>query len=1111
MSLKKALLSAAIISALAGCGGGGSSSDGAVSPGNGLNNNKPTIPDTGENQNKPLIGKFTDSAVSNIAYVVHDQNDKQLIEGLTNEKGEFEYFPTSTITFKVGSITLGTTAAKSDVTPVDLPSPLKVAQFLQSIDQDGNPDIDGIQIPDSLHGNNVDVINALKDFDELSSEDFAIELQKVLDRLNETAEGVTYTLVSVDQAKQHLEKNPVIVEEGGFQNMMQKRLIESLEQLSEGAFFRALSEVEGIENLLIDKPYPYRFAFTTKDGEIDIAETNRKILLINQFEEQALDFETLRTPEGLEAFYNTLASLTGLDSALFVQQSYRYIDLGFENGNRKVNIEKSLYRARAIAKVESTMKTENKYTYEDISSDLQQAEFSIDSIIILYTLENKVPGQDYLLSNVLKLENPSVNAMQSIVDSTNTLAAYARSYVKWPQQSRFPDSVVLDTAPTSQELQELVLNAGFVLPKDVQNNNSVDHKPDLILDANENVLDIHATQRSIDNLSVPGVASVSVQSNKLNGHKHRHAIIKNDGSVLSWRIDGRLKWSVVQNPIIKSFNADNQDNPVTQVFVNSSYFAAIRKDGSVITWDTRLEDQVFKIYQELDGTTKALDIAATANAFAVLRENGSIVVIGHGNATDLTEVREDLMLSDGQRFVSISSTKDSFAALRNDGVIVSWGNISAEDLRKLKLEFPGEDPQRPQDSANQAALQIVSNQGAFAAIKKDRSVFTWGSVGFGADSRKVEQDLNGSSDIVRLVASQGAFAALRKDGKVVAWGSKTKGGVLQASVADYPDWLYEDKENNVFASWLYESYGDGNGGIDFDKVHSELIYVGATMPEEPAELETGVVALYANDDGFTALKENGKHQAWGYEAELTTEHKQLISASDITRVWAKEKIYVAEKSDGSLVTWGRSFSPEREEIPFPSEKLDGTVKVKNVKIALGSVAVLMENGSIIQWGTIGLEITPNYQIGKTPTPRIQLDNAKFDGSNPIVELSATESSFIALHEDGSVTTWGNSWNGGNSEFLRRELGAQNTNVAYPITDADNDGLDSQEERALGTSPNVRDSDNDGVPDGIEVNSMGTQPLNDYSKPFESVNGVLQPLPEDRLMINSQTGAPASWN
>ncbi|BCL69347.1 hypothetical protein TUMSATVNIG1_12910 [Vibrio nigripulchritudo] len=1112
MSLKKALLSAAIISALAGCGGGGSSSDGAVSPGNGSNNSKPTIPDTGENQNKPLIGKFTDSAVSNIAYAVQDENGKQLIEGLTNEKGEFEYFPLSTITFKVGSITLGTTAAKSDVTPVDLPSPTKIAQLLQSIDQDGDPDINGIQIPDSLHGNeNTDVVNGLKDLDDLSDKEFKDKLEIVLNRLNETTDGVTYTFVSVDQAKQHLEKNPVIVKAGGFKSMMHKRLIETPEELSDGAVFRVLSQIEGIENLLDDKPY--QFAITKSEGDIDTTETNQKILLINQFEEQALDYATLKTPEGLEAFYSTLASLAGLDSAHFVQRSYLYVKYGFdvETGKRTVDIAKTLYRARAMAKVEATINSGTKYAYEDVVSDLEHAGYPIENVFNLYTVENKVAGQEYLLSNVLKLETPSIGAMQTIVDSTNTLASYARSYIKWPAQSRFPDSVVLDTEPTTQELQALVINAGFIIPEDAQNRSGIDHKPDLILDADDNMLDIHATQRSIDNINVTGVASVSVKGIKnaleIDMRNVPPLVIKNDGSVLSWKIDANTDWfgNVTQHkPIFRLFNLEHKDNPVTQVFVNASYFAAIRKDGSVVTWDTGLKDEVAKQHVELDGTIKAVDIAATKDSFAVLRQDGSIVIIGPAIDTD---AQEDLKLSDGKRFVSISSTRDSFAALRNDGAIVSWGNVSAEDKLKLKLELPGEDPQRPQDSANQAALQIVSSQGAFAAIKKDGSVFTWGSVGFGADSTRVSEVLNGSSPIVRLVASEGAFAALRKDGKVVAWGSKTKGGVLQPSVTDYPSYLYSDVENKVFAEWVYETYGDGNGGIDFDRLHKLAVYSGITMPEDITELETGVIGLYANNRGFTALKENGKHQIWGSEVAVTDEEKQLIDASKITRVWADQDIYVAEKIDGSIVTWGRSFSTERGHTLFPAEKLDGTVKVKHIEITSGTVAVLMNDGSVVQWGVRGFVLIPNSMS----LPKIYLDSTKIDGSNPIVELSSKNSYFIALHEDGSVTTWGTNWFGGNSEFLRRELGAQNTNVAYPITDADNDGLDSLEERALGTSPNVRDSDNDGVPDGIEVNSMGTQPLNDYSKPFESVNGVLQPLPEDRLMINSQTGAPASWN
>lgn len=1111
MSLKKAFLSAAIVAALAGCGGGGDSSPSNTNSSG--NVGKPTTPDTGENTVKASIGTFTDSAVFNIAYVSRDQSGNVTASGFTNERGEFEYYANNTVSFLLGKVVLGTVLAKKDVTPVDFPSPLKVAQILQSVDMDGNPDLDGIQIPESLHDSDSVVNTSLIGFNTLNPSDFETKVQSILDTLNGSTEGITYTFVNADSAQTHLDKNPVIQAKGGFQDMMLKRLIDTPEELSDGAVFSALSKVEGIENLQDDKPY--QFAITTKEDELDVVETNRKIQLINQFEVQALDFATLRTPEGLQAFYETLSVLSGLDASYFVQQSYRYIKFGFENGSRTVDIVKTLYRARAMAKVEATLHSGENHSLEGIQSDLDKAEFPLKTVMNLYPLENKVRDQEYLLGNALNAESPSTLTMQAIVDATNTLASYARSYVKWPLQSRFPDSVILQTELTIDELQALVVKAGFEIEEKTVNGAIIDHKPDLVLDANNNTLNVNLTQLNINSTRSPGIASVGVQSNTLNDDNHRHAVIKNDGSVLSWRIDGSLTRSfetgVRQIPIVRSFNKANQSNPVTQVFTNSSYFAAIRQDGSVISWDTRLENETANYFASLNGHVKAIDIVSTSNAFAVLKEDGSIEVIGHGKETDTTSVSQDIALSNGQRFVSISATKKSFAALRNDGAIVSWGNISDEDLTKIKLELPGEDPQRPQDSANQAAIQIVANQGAFAAIKKDGSVFTWGDVGSGSDSSKVISELNGSSPVVRLVAAKGAFAALRKDGKVIAWGSKTGGGVLKASVSDYPDWMYADKENNIFANWLYESYGDGNGNIDFDKVHSELIYVGATMPEDPTELEKGVTALYANHEGFTAIKENGKHQTWGYEANMTAEEKQSIVATDITRVWASDRIYVAEKTDGSIVTWGRSFSTERGHTLFPADKLDGTIKVKNVKIALGSVAVLMEDGSVIQWGTVGFEITPNYQIGNTPTPRIQVDRARFDGSNPIVELSTTENSFIALHEDGSVTTWGRSWAGGNSEFLQRELGAQNTNVAYPVTDADNDGLDSQQERALGTSPNVRDSDSDGISDGVEVNSMGTQPLNDYSKPFESVNGVLKPMPEDRLMMNPQTGSPASWN
>ena len=53
-------------------------------------------------------------------------------------------------------------------------------------------------------------------------------------------------------------------------------------------------------------------------------------------------------------------------------------------------------------------------------------------------------------------------------------------------------------------------------------------------------------------------------------------------------------------------------------------------------------------------------------------------------------------------------------------------------------------------------------------------------------------------------------------------------------------------------------------------------------------------------------------------------------------------------------------------------------------------------------------------------------------------------------------------------------------IAPPIlnVDADGDGLFNDQEIKLGTDPQKKDSDNDGLEDGFEVNSCGTDPLSE---------------------------------
>ena len=65
--------------------------------------------------------------------------------------------------------------------------------------------------------------------------------------------------------------------------------------------------------------------------------------------------------------------------------------------------------------------------------------------------------------------------------------------------------------------------------------------------------------------------------------------------------------------------------------------------------------------------------------------------------------------------------------------------------------------------------------GAFAALKSDGSVITWGNSDGGGSSSTVSAHLN--SGVVDISSTVNAFAALKSDGSVITWGALTVEGI----------------------------------------------------------------------------------------------------------------------------------------------------------------------------------------------------------------------------------------------------------------------------------------------------------------------------------------------
>lgn len=131
------MLIAILMISVSGCNilGGGSGSSNTEDPAPPSGGDDPVIP-TGDN-----TGYLVDNFIVGVAYSASPSG----VTGTTGADGSYEYDDGDTVTFKLGEITLGSCTGSEYVTPMTLypdddELALNLAQFLQSIDSDGNPE-----------------------------------------------------------------------------------------------------------------------------------------------------------------------------------------------------------------------------------------------------------------------------------------------------------------------------------------------------------------------------------------------------------------------------------------------------------------------------------------------------------------------------------------------------------------------------------------------------------------------------------------------------------------------------------------------------------------------------------------------------------------------------------------------------------------------------------------------------------------------------------------------------------------------------------------------------------------------------------------------------------
>ena len=443
-----------------------------------------------------------------------------------------------------------------------------------------------------------------------------------------------------------------------------------------------------------------------------------------------------------------------------------------------------------------------------------------------------------------------------------------------------------------------------------------------------------------------------------------------------------------------------------QEFVNGKAFAALKDDGSVVTWgDSNTGGDSSAVAADLSSGVE--QIYSNPWAFAALKENGSVITWGNPNAggdqtnfqNDLPSVANDL----ASGVTHISSTEGAFAALKEDGSVVTWsgGQVSQS----------GGDSSAVAADLSSEVVQISATKGAFAALKSDGSVVAWGTSAYGGNSTTVANSL--TSGATKVYTNHHAFAALKDDGSVVTWGDNLNGGDSSAVAADLSSGV-EQIFSNFYAFAALKAngsvitWGSGSSGS------------GGNSSSVASELSSGVKYIYANHSAFAALKDDGSVVTWG---SLTTGGDSSAVAADLSsgveQIFSNFYAFAAVKADGSVITWGSYGTDDNGDAIETTELPTDLAGVKNIYSNEGAFAALKEDGSVVTFGA-------NLWGGDSSAVAGDLNSG-------VTEIVVTSSAFAALKSDGSVVTWGDSSSGGDSSAVSAELSSEVVGFANPFT------------------------------------------------------------------------------
>lgn len=365
----------------------------------------------------------------------------------------------------------------------------------------------------------------------------------------------------------------------------------------------------------------------------------------------------------------------------------------------------------------------------------------------------------------------------------------------------------------------------------------------------------------------------------------------------------------------------------------------------------------------------------------------------------------------------------AFAVLKEDGSVVTWGDpYYGGDSSSVASQLAG------------GVTQIFSSGGAYAALKRDGSVVTWGDTGSGGDSGSVADELR--SGVTRVFSTVDAFAALKSDGSVVTWGNSAHGGDKGASEGQLSSGVTQIFSNNLAFAAVKSDGSIFTWGTEIRL--AESVYSGEPYRNEVVSYQVrsgdgrGVTTIVGGPYTFAALLKDGSVITWGdswwgdsYVANDGTVWgggKSTIAAklTGVTQLCGAYSAFAALKSDGSVVSWEVS-DPRTDDYLHIDHGFARPMGLGTVNLSSGVATEL--NSGVTRIYSNGIAFTALKNDGSVVAWGTGNSTGALPGQadvsgklrDGVIAISATTGAFAALKTDGTVVAWGSAVDGGSTE------------------------------------------------------------------------------------------------